>query len=385
MNKRSLFIVNDFPPIIGGQSNYYHYICHSFPMDKVIVLAPTWKGDKEFDCQQNFKIIRRPYLCRIPVVEKIGKIVLPIFFIIPILMRERVSYIHCAHILSTGMIGLLFRIFSRIPYLLYTHSADLLEYKDNFFIRPLLRSILRHAQHVIANSMSTKKILLSLSVDASKIILIYPKINSAKFSTPTDLEAIKTKYDLHDKRIILSVNRLVARKGNDKVIEVLPSLCAKFQDLLYVIVGDGPYRLELKRLVLTNNLQHQVFFAGALRNEEIIQMYQICDVFILANREVPEHGDVEGFGMVFLEAGATGKPVIGGNSGGAPEAILHEETGLLVNPTDTNAISNALIRILSDSRFAHSLGRNSQQRIQQRFDWRRGVPELSFLFSDGGA
>ena len=219
-----LFIVNDFPPILGGQSTYLYNMCKSLPPDRIVVLAPKHKGDKEFDKLQKFKIIRKPYLFSIQILEKFFKIVLPLFYALPIIRKYNIKTICCAHVLSTGIVGLVLKKIFGKSFFVITHSSDILEYQKHAVIKKLLIVILKNTTCVLTNSEFTKKKLLELSVPAKKIIKVYPRIDLEKYNKNVNITEIIRRYNLEKKKIILSVNRLIERKGNDMVIRALPRI-----------------------------------------------------------------------------------------------------------------------------------------------------------------
>jgi phosphatidylinositol alpha-1,6-mannosyltransferase len=167
----------------------------------------------------------------------------------------------------------------------------------------------------------------------------------------------------------LSVGNLVERKGHDLVLRALPQLKQRWPGLLYVIVGDGPFRPALEALAEQLGVASSVRFAGRVDSAALPAFYRLCDVFVMPSRLRAEHHDVEGFGIVYIEAGACGKPVVGGLSGGTEDAIAEGETGLLVDPGDANALAAALARILEDPGFARTLGENARRRAAAEFTW----------------
>ena len=152
-------------------------------------------------------------------------------------------------------------------------------------------------------------------------------------------------------RVLLTVSRLYARKGMDRVIESLPAVLRQVPDLVYLIVGEGSYRPALEALVTQFGLGQHVVFAGAVPDYDLTEHYSLGDVFIMANREMPD-GETEGFGLVFLEANACGLPVIAGQAGGSVDAVTDQVNGLVVDGDDTQAIAQAIIRMFQRRRFA---------------------------------
>lgn len=378
--EKSLLVVNDFPPILGGQSAYYYNLCLGVPPANILVLAPTWQGCEEFDAKQTFSIIRRKYLSKLPIVEKAAKIILPFFHTLRIIEKEEIKYIHCAHVLSTGVMGLALKKLIGKNYVVYIHSADVLEHGEKPLIRNLLLLILKNASHIVANSGFSKLILMDLGIGENKIIKVNPRIDFTYYDEEKDTSGVRKKYGLAGKKIILSVNRLIERKGNDVVIEAMESIKNKIPNAKHLIVGDGPYKGRLEELIEEKGLGEDVTILSSLDNREIGELYKVCDVFAMISREIKEKGDAEGFGMVFLEANASGKPVVGGDSGGVRDAVVDGETGILVNPTDANQVAEALVRILSNEKLAHELGTKGRRRVERDFDSMKGFPELAFLF-----
>ncbi|MBU0468554.1 MAG: glycosyltransferase family 4 protein [Candidatus Omnitrophica bacterium] len=377
---KSLFIVNDFPPIVGGQSTYYYNLCRALPKYSFIVLAPKWGKYKEFDSKQNFTIIRKFYLTKIPFLEKALKIILPFFYALSIMSKNDINKIHCAHVLSTGVVGLLLKILFRKEYFLYTHSADIMCYQHIPLIRKLLIVILKNASKVMANSNYTHNKLLELKVEKENIIISHPLIDFSDYIKETNLSNIVQKYDLKGRKVILSVNRLIERKGNDMVIRAIPIIKRELANVVYLIVGTGHYLSTLKSLVNTYNLMGTVIFLESITSPEIIDLYKACNVFVMPSRVCEKKGDAEGFGIVFLEANACGIPVIGGRSGGIPDAVIDNKTGILVDPLSVDEIAKAIIKVLNDEHYAKQLGECGKTRVKEIFDWRNGAKEVSHLF-----
>jgi len=364
---KSLFVINDFPPILGGQSNYYFNLCRAFPKKELIVLAPQCNGFENFDQTHNLKVIRKPYLVFVPGFEKLCKIFLPMLFSLQIMRKDKIGCLHCGHVLSTGIIGLIFKKLYKIPYIVYTHSADILEFQKYWPIKKLLQSILRNAAAVSCNSRFTYDKLLGLEVKKEKIKLIYPKTNFVKFDQFLETESIVNRLNLVDKKIILSINRLIERKGNDVMIQAMPAVLKEIPSAIYIIGGSGRYETKLQRMVKDLKLEKQVIFLNHLSDEDVVRLYKVCDVFVMPSRTLKEE-DTEGFGVVFLEANACGKPVIGSRCGGIPEAVADGYSGLLVNPSSVNEISQAVVGLLKDKDYAALLGAQGRKRVQEQFN-----------------
>ncbi len=376
-----VMIVNDFPPVIGGQSGYLHKLCLCFPSGQLTVLAPSIGDTMAFDKAQPFDIIRKPYLVDLPVIEKFLKILVPFCWALGHARKRQIGLLHCAHVLSTGFVGLALKAWTGTEYVLYTHGADVLEYQGSVLLGPWLRRILTGARYVVANSRFTSSKLAALGVDPGRIIISPPRIDPSEFEGAKDAHALWAKYGLDGAKVILGINRLVERKGNDMVIRSMPEILRQIPEAKYVIFGRGPQEASLRRLVDDLGLGQVVVFIDGT-DEERKGLLRGCSVLAMASRQGVRSGDVEGFGIVFLEANAAGKPVVAGDSGGVPDAVEDGITGFLVDPLDPQAIAAMLIRLLRDEALAGRMGAAGRARVRDLFDCRKGSPELMPVFQE---
>jgi len=176
------------------------------------------------------------------------------------------------------------------------------------------------------------------------------------------------RYGLQGHKVLLTVARLVPRKGHKVVLEALSNVIKEMPRLKYIIAGEGPEKGNLEQLVQNLGLQEHVIFVGNIPNAEISNYYNLCDVFAMVNR-LEIGGDIESFGMVFTEANATGKPVIGGRSGGTDESVIDGETGFLVDPNDPQELSDRLLLLLKNGDLCLRMGTAGLHRVQSQFDW----------------
>jgi phosphatidylinositol alpha-1,6-mannosyltransferase len=269
-----------------------------------------------------------------------------------------------------------------LPFVIYAHGNEILEVLGNEWPKP--RLALHKANRVLAVSHFTADWVRKLGVADSKIEIVHPGCDINSFR-PVD-----PKIDFRQRllgsssgdHVILTVGNLVPRKGHDLVIRALPKLLSSGFHVSYLIVGDGPHRSTLERLAQEIGVSSRVIFAGRLAYEDLPQVYAMSDVFVMPSREQQELHDVEGFGMVFLEANACGKPVIGGRSGGVGDAILDGVTGLLVDPIDVDDIAKAIKCVLSNAEFAKQLGDQGRLRVLNEFCWQRvGERVRNILYS----
>ncbi|HEX9664467.1 MAG TPA: glycosyltransferase family 4 protein [Patescibacteria group bacterium] len=239
----------------------------------------------------------------------------------------------------------------------------------------LLKKILDNADRIVTVSQFNVEQLKKININPERIFLIPPGLTPPEAVTEEKLNDLRQRFQLADKKKLLTIGRLVARKGHDQVVRALPAVLKKIPNLVYIIAGDGDYRQDLERLVSQNNLENQVIFTGRVSETDKSALYDLADVFIMPSRQIDDF-DVEGFGIVFLEAGHYGKPVIAGQSGGVADAVVDGQTGLLVDPENINEISQAIIKLLTDPELADKLGRQGQQRVIAEFNWKNQAAKL---------
>ncbi|WP_040712121.1 glycosyltransferase, partial [Paenibacillus curdlanolyticus] len=274
-----------------------------------------------------------------------------------------------------GFIGLLFRIFSGRRYMISTHGMDMLLFRRFIGLNYIVKLILVNADGVLTNSVYTTKLVEEYGVHPSRISMVYPGVE-AVFERQAVNEELVRQHGLEGKYVILSVGRLVTRKGHDRVIESMPEVLKQLPNAMYVIAGDGPERARLEHLARTVGVADSVLFLGSVSgNDSLNAYYNLAHQFIMVSREL-EKGDAEGFGIVYLEAASAGVPVIAGRSGGALEAVLDGKTGILVNPNAHAEITESIVRLAKDEELRRRLVEAGYKRAKAQFQY--GVLAAAF-------
>ncbi len=360
MEKRALFLTVDFPPMAGGMSRYAYdtaLTLKSIAAEPVII-APAIKTRASFHNISNLHIVR-----------PIGMLPSKIFNCY--ILSTSIFFIYGIRYCLTGKIGVILanswtlvglaafmlgKIF-RVPYIVFAHGLDVGKPKANKKVDVLIRLVLENASMVLTNSNYTKS-LVEKKVPRARIAVLHPPLGPAVCQGTTDLNN-PTRHAGH---VVITVARLVERKGQDTVLRALPAVIKRFPDLVYRIVGEGPYEANLRALARELGIENHVIFDGNVSDEKLRALYAESDIFIMTSREIQASGDVEGFGIVYLEAGAFGKPVIGSRSGGIPDAVIDGVTGILVEPEDEDGVTAAIIKLFSDGVFAGRLGYEGRRR-----------------------
>jgi len=356
-----------FPPQVGGISRIMEHLARAMGRERLCCLTGV-AGPRSIPGP---RVYRSPTAFFAPTRTRKG--VAWARVVSEIMIRERPRAVLLGTV-SDGPYGRWLRRWLGLPYVVYTHGNEVLGILTEE--RPgapesFEGQALRGASRVVAVSRFTAGLVQQAGVDPARIEVVNPGCDLTRFA-PKPADASLRQRILgarHRHRVILTTGNLVARKGHDVVIRALARLQVDVPDVVYLIVGDGPHRGELERLAGLLGVRDRVVFAGRVPDAELPAFYILGDVFVMVSRERREESDVEGFGLVYLEAGACGKAVVGGRSGGIPEAIADGVTGLLVDPSDPDDVARALAGILNEDGLAARLGAAGRARVEREFTW----------------
>ncbi len=377
--KKTLFVTLDYPPQLGGVARYYSNIIRRLPAADITVLATPQKNYLDFDQRQAYKILRKNFYLNIPLFWP--KWLRLVFELFQIVQERKIKALLIGQVLPVGSAAYLVNHFKKIPYILFTHGLDIMLPQQSNRKKNMLRRVLDNASYVVTNSEFTKNELSKFNVTSQKLITLTPgcdiignRVNEKRY------RELFNKHKLAGSKILLTVGRLEERKGHDLVLKSMAAIKDKYSDLKYIIVGEGKYRNRLKELAQELKLRERIIFTGAVPEQDLPVYYQLADIFIMPSRELSNR-DVEGFGIVYLEANAMAKPVIGGRSGGVTEAIIDGQTGLIINPESIIEISAAIERLITNKSYAESLGLAGQQRVLKDFRWSNRAKKIEELIN----
>ena len=375
--EKTLCISSEFPPVRGGIATHIYNLWSRLPRDEVAILTSR-PGSGDQDKGEGMDVIRKSYPLGSDIVSRTIRAVTVIWHVLRQNSVRNIKKNHCGQVLSAGLAGLLVKKVKGTPYAVYMYSADVLEFSRNFLTNWIMRNVIAGSEHVIANSIFTKSLITGRGLaPEDKITVSTPGVDTGMFSPDKGDGGVKEKYGIPEgKKVLLTVSRLAERKGHENVIKALSEVLKDFSDVVYVIVGDGPTRRGLEVLVKKLHLENNVIFTGGMPFDKLVFFDNACDIFIMVPRYIEEKGDVEGFGIVFLEANACGKPVIAGRSGGVAEAVADGSTGILVDPEDVAGIRDAMLTLLRDEGMAARLGANGLARVREDFNWASRAEEL---------
>jgi len=367
-SSRCLLVSSIFPPINGGSAVVYENMAR-FGEGDIVVLAPyrhyqtghVLVGWLDLDKAAPYTVHRmellRPRELRhgsrlrsawafltedLPLKARI------IARVAAIVRRENIGVLCIGELNSGSWIGSIAKRLFGCRIINYIHGEEVTSTVVYRFYGRNRRKYLQRADAVVAVSGFTKTALVEMmDVPPDKIEVIFNGVDVERFAPRPKAHDLVERYGIGNRRVLLSVGRLIERKGIDQVLRALPRLLDRHPDLHYLVVGEGPDRERLEGIAREAGVAGRVTFTGPVPGDRLGDHYALCDLFVLPNRQLAD-GDTEGFGLVFLEANACGKPVIGGRAGGAVEAVHDGRSGLLVDGTSVDEIAAAIDRILGD-------------------------------------
>lgn len=293
-------------------------------------------------------------------------------------VRDNDTLVHCGRALPEGVAAWLAH-FAGLRYVVWAHGEDIASALTSRELTWLSRRVYGSAEAVLANSRNTADMLARVGVAPSRIHIIYPGVDAMRFRPALDASRVRARYAGSDEMLILSVGRLQRRKGHDVAIHAAARLRQQGRRIKYLIVGEGEEGPRLKQLVAEAGLETTVSFVGAVSADDLPLYYAASDIFLLPNRI--DNGDIEGFGIVFLEAASAGLPTVGGNSGGVPEAVEHGATGYLVDGANVDDVAAILRRLIDDPALRAHLGGAGRRRVLTSFTWERAAEQVARIQS----
>ncbi len=365
---RYLVLTELFLPTKGGTAVWFAEVYRRLSGKETHIVTADVHGAAEVDAEHP-NTVHRINMRRVAWLrpESLGMYVNLFVKSLWLALTHRFDAIHAGRALPEGLTAWLVARLTFHPVVIYAHGEELTTWGRGGKYKAM-RFALRHADRVIANSEFTRDELLKMDVNPAHITLIYPGVDVARFRPGLACDDLRQSVGAgHAGKLILSVGRLSRRKGFDQVIKSLPALIKSGLDVQYTLIGIGEDQDYLLDLAREQGVADRVHLLGHVSADDLPRWYNACDVFAMPNREI--NGDTEGFGMVFIEAAACGKPAIAGQAGGTASAVVDENTGLRVDGTAIKSVTDGLRRVLQDDILADKLGRTGLQRVEREFAW----------------
>ena len=380
---KHLFVTQDFTPDRGGMARRHVELCRRWPGDNMTVSTVRPPNGLAadvalLDASEPFTIERMPFGFR-----EANRFTNQMRWAARLSAHARsTDLVHCGNIRPVGYAVWWTARRAKLPYILYVNGGDLLREREkarSWLKRRTAASIFGGAVGVVANSAWTA----SLAADVMRqvgvktpppVAAIDLGTDPAHFTPARDIGALRAKLDIGEGPVLLTVARLVPHKGQDTGIRAVASLARAFPTLRYVLVGEGHDEQRLRDLADDLNVADRIVFAGALSDDDVAEAYATASVYVGLSR-VDRGVNVEGFGISFVEAGASGTPSVGGDSGGVRAAVRDGVTGIVVTPEDVGAASAALRSLLGDEPRRKAMGVAARAAVIDHYNWDRVARE----------
>jgi phosphatidylinositol alpha-1,6-mannosyltransferase len=359
---RTLLVTNDFPPRPGGIQSFVHQLALRQPAGSVVVYSSTWRGAENFDADQPFEVVREPTGVLLPT---------------PKVARRAASLARACGcdtvwfgaaaplgLLASGLrkgAGI-----TRVVAQTHGHEAGWAALPG---ARQLLRRIGTGVDVVTYLGDYFRRRLDPVIGDRADLRRLAPGVDVDAYHPDVDGAEVLDRHRLTGRSVVVCVSRLVPRKGQDALIRALPAIRRRVPGAALLLVGGGPDRSRLARLAADLGVARDVVLTGTVPARELPAHYAAGDVFAMPCRTRNRGLDVEGLGIVYLEASATGLPVVGGDSGGAPDAVREGETGHVVGGRDVGAIADRVAGLLCDPARASRMGAAGRAWVEREWRW----------------
>lgn len=370
----------EYPPQIGGIATYTQNQAKYFDPNDVVILAPKSHNKKQlklYDKKNFFPVIRKNFLYPIFIWPRWIRLFWQVLFI---LRKEAIDVIYIHHILPVGYVACMIKKIKKIPFVIFSHGTDIQMLNKSKWKNYWVKKIIKNSDKIVFNSKNLKKKFLRFfSEFEDKTLVIYPEPDQIFFQPISEVKISKArnKFALNGKKVLLSVSRLADGKGFPHMLRIMKKILTEEANVVWLIVGDGPKRKYLQKEVQKNNLQNVVRFVGPVEHHNLPLFYNLADLFVLLTH--PDEGREEGLGLVFLEAGACKLPVIAGKSGGVEEAVIHSQTGVVVDIyRGDKIVANSIIEMLKNPDYAKRLAQNAYDRIKIDFNLKKQMEKINW-------
>ena len=379
--KKTLLLTENFPPKEGGSGRWFWELYSRLPNDKVLIVANDTPEGREFDKTHELDIVRIELESTewgLASTKGLGFYWETIRKVLKLVKEHGIEEVHCGRVIPEGVIARALKLLAGARYNCFVHGEDVETAATSREHSLLVKNVCKNASMLICNSENTANIVRKLGFDSgSKCEVLHPGVDTSRFEVAAPDTSFRQKMGWSGKRVLLTVGRLQRRKGQDFLIKSMPALLKEFPDLFYAVVGRGECYDELISLVDQHELHDNVCVYPDMDDEALIKCYQQCDIFILPNRTIDN--DIEGFGMVLVEAQVCGKPVIAGDSGGTRETMNIGKTGHIIDCSSTENLLNGLSPILRNREIVDGEV-DIADYAKNRFNWDQHVAKAKRLF-----
>ncbi|MBH5133085.1 glycosyltransferase family 4 protein [Streptomyces sp. HB-N217] len=368
--RKTLIVTNDFPPRPGGIQAFLHNMALRLDPERLVVYASTWKRGREgveataaFDAEQPFTVVRDRTTMLLPTPGATRRAV-------GLLREHGCTSVWFGAAAPLGLMAPALRRAGAERLVATTHGHEA-GWAQLPAARQLLRRIGESTDTITYLGEYTRsRIAGALTPEAAaRMVQLPPGVDEKTFHPASGGDEVRARLGLTDRPVVVCVSRLVPRKGQDTLIRAMPRILGAEPDAVLLVVGGGPYEKDLRRLAAETGVADSVHFTGPVPWSELPAHYGAGDVFAMPCRTRRGGLDVEGLGIVYLEASATGLPVVAGDSGGAPDAVLDGETGWVVHGNDPNESADRITTLLADPELRRRMGERGRTWVEEKWRW----------------
>jgi phosphatidylinositol alpha-1,6-mannosyltransferase len=376
MRRRLLVVTNDFPPRPGGIQSFLHGVVSRLPAEDVVVLTSRWRGWQEWDRAQDFTVVRHDtsVLLPTPPVRRHA---------VEVLREHGCTDVWFGAAAPLGLLAGPLRGAGAQRLVATTHGHEV-----GWAALPAAKTLLRRIAAGVdivtyLGDYTRTRLAPALAPYDDRLRRLVPGVDTQLFA-PSNAGADKrAELGLRDRPVVVCVSRLMPRKGQDTLVSALPAIRRRVADTALVLVGGGPSRQRLVKLAEAHGVADHVIVSGSVDHQDLPAWYGVGDVFAMPCRQRLGGLDVEGLGMVFLEAAACGLPVVAGTSGGSVDAVLDRRTGRIVSGGDVAELTEVVAGLLTDRDQAHEMGRRGREWVRESWSWEATVRDFRSFYDEG--
>lgn len=373
---KTLILTLEYPPQVGGIASYVENVARYLSPHQVLVYAPLHPGAEAVDAERPWETARRrPYWRWLwPRSAR------ALWQVWRLTKKEPITVIQVHHILPLGYVAWCLYKWRQIPYDVFLHGSDWQIANQHWLRRLLFKKLARSARQVIVNSQFSWQGVAAMLGRQTNPVVIYPCPGEEFFTyrpEPNEMANLRAKLALSGKRVLISVSRLVDRKGHARLAELLPRIVAQVPNVSWLIIGDGPERRAISRVLEQRSVQSIVRFLPDLPTSVLPPYYHLADLFVLLTHRDRDKVE-EAWGTSFIEAAASGLAAVAGRSGGTSEAVEHARTGVVVDVENDNLVIESIVELLRNDSWRQALGLAAKERALQEFRWSVQLKKLLY-------
>jgi phosphatidylinositol alpha-1,6-mannosyltransferase len=372
MTRRLLVVTNDFPPRPGGIQSFLHGVVSRLPADQVVVLTSRWRGCDEWDASQPFAVVRHDTSVLLPT-SAVRRHALALF------REHECTDVWFGAAAPLGLLAPAMRGAGAQRLVASTHGHEV-----GWAALPAARSVLRRIASNVdvvtyLGDYTRTRLASAIAPYDDRLRRLAPAVDSGSFRPDAGGADRRASLGLADRPVVVCVSRLMPRKGQDALVRALPEIRRRVPAAALVLVGGGPSRARLEKLAQHHSVADHVILTGSVSHADLPAWYGVGDVFAMPCRERLGGLDLEGLGMVFLEAAACGQAVVAGRSGGSVDAVLDRETGRLVDGRSMGEVAAVVSGLLADPSLAAAMGARGRQWVKDAWSWDATVRDFTDL------